>query len=727
MTSSFCYDLPPLKASSRLLVGLSAAAVVLLPGIAGAEFFDVSSGHPNHDAIEYAKNRGIVHGYPDGTFRPDNQVTRAEFAKFITNATVNPSLILSCRTTAFTDVGPFDWFNSYVCAAREQGIMTGYSGGFFGPQQLIPFSEAASAIATAYRLDRANAIDELGRRHAIPLSITSLSHVITRGEVAEILYRLDLSITNKSSQTLASLTQGAPPSQGGGDGGSSSSGGNDGGSDNDGISLDISVDDDTPREGDIVEYRIRVRNRSNEDQRVDIRAEFDRDEFEFEDASDDGDDVGRDRVEWDNIDVRADDEEEVRLELRVKNGTDGDELDLDVSAEGETGDDDETETVCVRDSGSSSRRCDDNDDDNNGDVTVNVRAEDDTAEPGELVTFRIEVENQSGDTDTFDVEATHDEDLVYVSSDNGGVELSDRRVEWRNISIPDDQTRFLSVTFRVRTSADEGDDLEVTVDAEDGGDHDTDTDTVEVEEDNGNDDEDLSIQIETDGDQVRQGDTVVYDITVRNQTDRDQRVDIVGLIDSHLSFVSASDGGRLITGTEVRWDDVLVREDDEEEIELVLRVRDEAQDDERLEVNLTATDDDGDHSSERETVRVQDEHHGDDLRVDINPDRTEARPGETVRFEIEVENRSNDRQRVDIDADFSSGFQFVSADPDEDSRTSTHVRWENERVDDDDSEIFEVELRIASSVPVGSDLTFRVFAIDESRNSDSETVTVRVR
>jgi hypothetical protein len=48
-----------------------------------ADFTDVPKDYPYYEAINYAKENNIVNGYDDGTFRPDNKISREEFIKII--------------------------------------------------------------------------------------------------------------------------------------------------------------------------------------------------------------------------------------------------------------------------------------------------------------------------------------------------------------------------------------------------------------------------------------------------------------------------------------------------------------------------------------------------------------------------------------------------------------------------------------------------------------------
>ena len=50
------------------------------------EFPDVGPDYWSYDAIMYFKERNVLSGYPDGYYRPDQQVTRAEFATIVTKA-----------------------------------------------------------------------------------------------------------------------------------------------------------------------------------------------------------------------------------------------------------------------------------------------------------------------------------------------------------------------------------------------------------------------------------------------------------------------------------------------------------------------------------------------------------------------------------------------------------------------------------------------------------------
>ncbi len=97
----------------------------------GPHFTDVLTSHVFYDYIETAYNHAIINGYQDGTFRPDNNVTRAQLSKIIVLAQGWPT-----DTTGgphFTDVPEGSTFYDYIETAYNHGIITGYGDGTFRP------------------------------------------------------------------------------------------------------------------------------------------------------------------------------------------------------------------------------------------------------------------------------------------------------------------------------------------------------------------------------------------------------------------------------------------------------------------------------------------------------------------------------------------------------------------------------------------------------------------
>ncbi len=105
------------------------------------EFSDVSSSHPYIAAIRWGKVSGILSGYPDGTFQPDRTVNRAEFLKIVF-AAEGDDVASASDPTGFGDVNEGAWYAPYIRYAKQQGIVQGYPDGSFRPEQAVNFAEA---------------------------------------------------------------------------------------------------------------------------------------------------------------------------------------------------------------------------------------------------------------------------------------------------------------------------------------------------------------------------------------------------------------------------------------------------------------------------------------------------------------------------------------------------------------------------------------------------------
>ena len=93
------------------------------------EFNDVKVSDWYYTYLIDLKNKGIVSGYDDGTFKPSNTVTREEFVKMIISAA---GIELSSLNEGFEDISANDWFAKYVYTAKENGIVNGIDENNFG-------------------------------------------------------------------------------------------------------------------------------------------------------------------------------------------------------------------------------------------------------------------------------------------------------------------------------------------------------------------------------------------------------------------------------------------------------------------------------------------------------------------------------------------------------------------------------------------------------------------
>ncbi len=114
-------------------------------------FTDLPSDHWANECIEDLAGKDVVSGDPNGAFRPNDDVNRAEFVKMIILA-VYPELKDFSEKNCYNDVGVNDWFASYVCAAESKNIVSGYEGGVFSPARNITRAEATSVMVKSYGL-----------------------------------------------------------------------------------------------------------------------------------------------------------------------------------------------------------------------------------------------------------------------------------------------------------------------------------------------------------------------------------------------------------------------------------------------------------------------------------------------------------------------------------------------------------------------------------------------
>jgi hypothetical protein len=109
-------------------------------------FSDVPTTFWGYYAISSLSSKGIVSGYPDGTFEPNADITRAEFAAMLAKAL---GLSTTGTTGTFTDVTADDWCYGAVNAAASAGLVSGMGNNLFAPNALITREEMAVMVAKA--------------------------------------------------------------------------------------------------------------------------------------------------------------------------------------------------------------------------------------------------------------------------------------------------------------------------------------------------------------------------------------------------------------------------------------------------------------------------------------------------------------------------------------------------------------------------------------------------
>lgn len=141
-----------------LSLGLTACSVCHAPSSDGAApsdrstptsslYTDVYTTDYYYNAVVDLSNRGIVGGFSDGSFKPNQKVTRAQLAVMLVNARDIDRF--SSPGSNFTDVPKSHWAYSFISAAAGAGFITGYTDGSFKPEELVTYNEALTMIVAS--------------------------------------------------------------------------------------------------------------------------------------------------------------------------------------------------------------------------------------------------------------------------------------------------------------------------------------------------------------------------------------------------------------------------------------------------------------------------------------------------------------------------------------------------------------------------------------------------
>jgi hypothetical protein len=136
-----------------LALGLTTGAVAPLVSPAPTfaqtvNFSDVPDNYWAKDFIAGLVKLDIIEGLPDGTFRPDGPVTRAQFAAMLQRANANYWEKPDIRDSVdFSDVSTRYWAATSIDTAYTTGFMRGYPGGIFSPEQNIPCEQVFVSLA----------------------------------------------------------------------------------------------------------------------------------------------------------------------------------------------------------------------------------------------------------------------------------------------------------------------------------------------------------------------------------------------------------------------------------------------------------------------------------------------------------------------------------------------------------------------------------------------------
>jgi hypothetical protein len=115
--------------------------VVTFPTVLfAATFPDVPENTEYYGAVEYMVGKGVIQGYPDGSFKPDKPINRAEALKVLLLA------YTSLKGELEVEVNAGQWFYEYVLTGYNLGIVEGYPDGTFKPGDTINIAESIKLV-----------------------------------------------------------------------------------------------------------------------------------------------------------------------------------------------------------------------------------------------------------------------------------------------------------------------------------------------------------------------------------------------------------------------------------------------------------------------------------------------------------------------------------------------------------------------------------------------------
>ena len=164
------------------------------------------AGHRYRSSIESLVEMEVISGYPDGTFKPENPVNRAEALKIILQSLRavqaeegEDTFVMPENFNKFSDLQPTEWYATYVAEGVDKGIINGYPDGTFKGGNTVNLAEALKMTLEAHGTDvwegetdpwHKKYFDAAYALDLLPQGLTDPAKLLTRAELAYIVDQL---------------------------------------------------------------------------------------------------------------------------------------------------------------------------------------------------------------------------------------------------------------------------------------------------------------------------------------------------------------------------------------------------------------------------------------------------------------------------------------------------------------------------------------------------------
>ena len=198
------------KVTIATAVAASSIPLVAAPGVMANKFSDVSPTNSHADNIAQLAARGVIDGYKDGTFKPNQYITRAQAAKIIAN-TLNLDTT-NVTNPNFKDIPTSHPYYGYIAALAAADVIQGYEGNF-NPNNHVTRGQMAKFIALGFKLKEGNgkSFKDVPTNHQYARYISSLAtfnistgkangkfemhDLVTRGQLASFVVRAEKAVS----------------------------------------------------------------------------------------------------------------------------------------------------------------------------------------------------------------------------------------------------------------------------------------------------------------------------------------------------------------------------------------------------------------------------------------------------------------------------------------------------------------------------------------------------